>query len=1033
MKTINIKLVFWILALGLFCCFLFLIPNKPIIAFAEEENSTNDIMTASIDTFVEGTLEWEDDFGNNHPLRGVLVILYDDELNVSKEKLGECITNNSGEYSIGFQNQDELLDGGGCDVFIEIFAGDGDNVKIKQTGGLIQHSFEKGRGEQQYRNVVTGNTVTINHVFNMTSEIGQAMQIGQAVLTARDFASAMKGSLPQNVNVIYPSTLSTSYNHALKNIYIPNDSNDLEYWDWDVIMHEYGHHISYEMGIIDSPGASHWSSQNMWDHFYEHDSNCDCASPSSAQRKEAAIGLTWAESWPTIFGELAQQYFSNRLNGILNTCDMYYKNASTATSWFGYPYETNNVYKGEACEQSIMAILWDLFDTTNEVGDTISLSYQEWWDITTGYGATTFSDFINDFYEVYPEHIDGISENLTKYGMAPKVGGSEYSLEMPRTITWLPQGGSVNFPNNSFIVKIYNRDFTKEVSINSTGTSVTLTDAQWNTILGWRGYSRYVRIIGSQTNSPTTGGYYSALKEYSVFKTAQYGNGSITITGCLVTLEDTLAIPETINGKTIVGIGNWAFQNQTLVTGVTFAGEAYIVTIGTGAFNGCSLLNAFYIPSNLGYLGDWALQGCDPNGLVLVYYGDCGLSTVGTGALSGVKLLPLSNLPDRIININAWAFSGVDFNDDLYLNTGKVRNIGEYAFNNTDITTVILSSLASNIGGYAFNGCNSLTIYTEHASKPSGWANTWNSSNRPVIWNCNFDSTNSYVVSINKTGNSYSNLENGYNSPQRDAYDFGGWYTTSDFSGTAIYDIASAPNGTLYAKWIAQSSCVAEGTMITLADGSEVAVENLTGNEQLLVWNLNTGSFDSAPILFVDNEINAIREIIHLYFSDGTELKIVDEHALWCFDLNEYVYLDKTAENYVGKYFNKKTTTGYTAVELIDVEIYNEITRVYSPVTSEHLCYYVNGLLSIPGGISGLFNIFDVVATELKYDATSMQEDIQTYGLYTYEEFCLEVAEVPENIFEAFNGEYLKVSMGKGLINIEELLALIERYQVFFI
>lgn len=63
----------------------------------------------------------------------------------------------------------------------------------------------------------------------------------------------------------------------------------------------------------------------------------------------------------------------------------------------------------------------------------------------------------------------------------------------------------------------------------------------------------------------------------------------------------------------------------------------------------------------------------------------------------------------------------------------------------------------------------------------------------------------------------------------------------------------------------------------------------------------------------------------------------------------------------------------------------------------------------------------------------SMQEDIQTYGLYTYEEFCLEVAEIPENIFEAFNGEYLKVSVGKGLINVEELLALIERYQVFFI
>lgn len=37
MKTINIKLVFWILLLGLFYCFIFMIPNNQIIANAEEE------------------------------------------------------------------------------------------------------------------------------------------------------------------------------------------------------------------------------------------------------------------------------------------------------------------------------------------------------------------------------------------------------------------------------------------------------------------------------------------------------------------------------------------------------------------------------------------------------------------------------------------------------------------------------------------------------------------------------------------------------------------------------------------------------------------------------------------------------------------------------------------------------------------------------------------------------------------------------------------------------------------------------------
>ena len=414
MKTINIKLVFWILLLGLFCCFIFMIPNNQIIANAEEEtNLENTPITASIDTFVEGTIEWKDDFGMNHPVRGVLVTLYDDELDVAKEKLGDCITNDNGEYSIGFQNQDELADGGGCDVFIEILAGDGSNVKIKDTGGLVQHSFEKGRGEQQYRNVVTGNTITINHVFNMTSEMGQAVQIGQAVLTARDFASAMMDSLPQNVKVIYPSTLSTQYNSALGIVYIQGYSTDLDYFDWDVIMHEYGHHISHECNITDGP------------YLTDHDSETNNA--DELNDKSKGVRLAWSESWPTIFGELSQQYFSNRLSGIANAFDKAYIDSSvpTSTSDSDYYYETIDKYKGEACERSIMAILWDLFDTTNEDGDTISLSYQEWWDITTGYGATTFSDFINDFYTVYPEYIDDIASNLTKYQMAPKVGGDE--------------------------------------------------------------------------------------------------------------------------------------------------------------------------------------------------------------------------------------------------------------------------------------------------------------------------------------------------------------------------------------------------------------------------------------------------------------------------------------------------------------------------------------------------------------------------------------------------------------------------------
>jgi hypothetical protein len=39
---------------------------------------------------------------------------------------------------------------------------------------------------------------------------------------------------------------------------------------------------------------------------------------------------------------------------------------------------------------------------------------------------------------------------------------------------------------------------------------------------------------------------------------------------------------------------------------------------------------------------------------------------------------------------------------------------------------------------------------------------------------------------------------------------------------------------------------------------------------------------------------------------------------------------------------------------------------------------------------------------------------------------------MPEIVFEAFGGQYLLVSIGKGLITWNEIFALLERYAPFF-
>ncbi len=230
--------------------------------------------------------------------------------------------------------------------------------------------------------------------------------------------------------------------------------------------------------------------------------------------------------------------------------------------------------------------------------------------------------------------------------------------------------------------------------------------------------------------------------------------------------------------------------------------------------------------------------------------------------------------------------------------------------------------------------------------------------------------------------------------------------------------------------------CIAAGTLITLADGSQKAVEELTGDEMLLVWNLKTGTLDTAPIMFIDSDPTHTYDIINLHFSDETVIKVIYEHGFWDFDLNSYVYLDENAEQYIGHWFNKQTRDengnfAWEKVQLTEVTFTQEYTTAYSPVTYGHLCYFVNGMLSMPGGIEGLFNIFEVDKQTMTYDLQAMAADIEEYGLFTYEEFY-EIYPISEEVFEAFNGEYLKVAIGKGLITYERIAELIERYSEFF-
>ncbi|MBR1625072.1 MAG: leucine-rich repeat protein [Clostridia bacterium] len=932
--------------------------------------------TRSGDTTAYGTLTWNDGRIGDiaiHPLRRIKVELRDSDL-IGSQLLGTTFTENDGSYSISFTNDSSVFENGGCDLFLRIFAGD-DNADVVKSDGTTKYYVDTPYTDHQ--NVATGISEMIDHTVNMSNDNGKAIQISQALMTAQDFAWDMIGgeNMPASVKAVFPATGEeiTCYNN--NKIYVCDFVNDHDYADWDVIMHEYGHHIAHYMEIENSPGLNHSYTENLADRYV----------------KDSGLRLAWGEAWPTVFGALAQEYYADELTGVLYVADDGYTDISEMT--VSYDYETMSIQKGEACEGSIIGILWDLFDNASEENDTISLGYQAWWDVTTGSHATTFPDFIQYFYRQYPDYVLPLGANLSYYKMASSgvtspTSGSTLTT-VPPSFSWGAQGGSLEYRNNLFTILFYRDNFDEayySINIGATTTSFisyTLTAHEWEQVLFVPGETIYVVIQSFQTSTPATGPYLSKVAEFSrpLYKISNISTTEVRIDGFYWGLDGAVTIPSEIEGKTVVGIADNAFRYKTF-SSVTL--PSTIRTIGSQAFRGCGNLTKADMGST------------------------------------------------QVTRIEEMTFYYCTQLETIYL-PNSIEYIGANAFGYTSKKSFVLPTTIATIGNQAFIGCTSTTIYTEYASRPTGWNSAWNASNRPVVWGCTLSSDSKYVVSFNKTSSNPSNAtaQNGMNNPTRSGYTFGGWYTTSDYSGTKYDDIASAPNGTLYAKWTS-SSCIAAGSLITLADGSQVAVENLTGNENLLVWNMLTGQYDTAPILFIDSDPLSSYEIIKLTFSDNTEVKVIDEHAFFDMTIGEYVFMRNDASQYIGHYFNKQGINGtYTTVQLINVTVYNETTTAWSPVTYGHLCYYVNGMLSMPGGTEGLINIFDVDTSLMQYDEEQMEEDILTYGLYTYEEFNA-IIPLPEYVFDAFNGQYLKVSIGKGLITLDEIAALLERYAAFF-
>ena len=266
-------------------------------------------------------------------------------------------------------------------------------------------------------------------------------------------------------------------------------------------------------------------------------------------------------------------------------------------------------------------------------------------------------------------------------------------------------------------------------------------------------------------------------------------------------------------------------------------------------------------------------------------------------------------------------------------------------------------------------------------------------------------------------------------------FTFNGWYyctgelAFTDFiSSSPTYDVRNLTTEQGAIVRIAADctySCFTGDTLVNLSDGSLVRLDSLSVGDIIMSWNAITGQLEAVPISMYWNHGEGFYNVINLTFSNGKRLKVVTEHGFFDATLNKYVYIDAyNYNNYIGHKFACLNENGvFENVNLIAVDCKKEHSSCYSLRTACNDNAIVDGFLTLTHeDIPGFLTYFEF-GDGYMYDEVKMQEDIEKYGLYTYEEWQDYVS---YEEFIALNGKYLKIVIGKGYLTYEDILRLIE-------
>ena len=173
-----------------------------------------------------------------------------------------------------------------------------------------------------------------------------------------------------------------------------------------------------------------------------------------------------------------------------------------------------------------------------------------------------------------------------------------------------------------------------------------------------------------------------------------------------------LVIPEKINGKDVVSIGNRAFDGCIELVNVTIPGN--VNYIGIEAFNRCSNLKAIKIPDSLIYIGSSAFYGCSSLTEITL---PKNITEISNRVFQFCTSLTNIEIPNHVVSIGKYAFRECTSLRNVTI-SDSVTYISSDAFDQVNNELTITCSSGSYTQDYCVREKINYVLYYDNEMKP---------------------------------------------------------------------------------------------------------------------------------------------------------------------------------------------------------------------------------------------------------------------------------------------------------------------------